>query len=117
MSAVSEVSVSTIPSPFQTSSVIIFSELAKKQLSCPDVLRLEVSPTLCLATVAVQDGSLLLPTQFQAQDPPTDLFYENLKISMSGFQPVLPRHNIPAWTCCSSSPPLRGSLLGFSLLP
>ena len=104
MSAVSEVSVSTIPSPFSTSSVINFSELAKEQLSCPDVLRLKGSPTLHLATVPVQDGSLLLPTQFQAQDPPTDLFYENLKNLMSGFQPVPPRQNIPAWTCCSSSP-------------
>jgi len=117
VSEVSEVSVSTIPSPFPTSSVINFSELAKEQLSCPDVLRLKVSPTLRLATVPVQDGSLLLPTQFQAQDPPTNLFYENLKNLMSGFQPVPPRHNIPAWTCCSSSPPLRGSLQGFSPLP
>ena len=37
VSAVSEVSVSTTPSPFPTSSVINFSELAKEQLSCPDV--------------------------------------------------------------------------------
>ena len=103
MSEVSEVSVSTTPSPFPTSQVISFSELAKEQLSRPDILHLKVSPTLCLATVPVQDGSLLLPTQLQAQDPPTDLFYENLKNSMSGFQPVPPRHNISAWTCCSSS--------------
>ena len=94
--AVSEVSVSTTPSPFPTSSVINFSELAKEQLSCPDVLRLKVSPTLRLATVPVQDGSLLLPTQFQAQDPPTDLFYENLKNWMSVFQLIPPRHNISA---------------------
>ena len=85
VSEVSEVSVSTIPSPFPTSSLINFSELAKEQLSRPDILRLKVSPTLRLATVPVQDGSLLLPTQFQAQDPPADLFYENLKNSMSGF--------------------------------
>ena len=96
VSEVSEVSVSTTPSPFPTSSVINFSELAKEQLSCPDVLRLKVSPTLRLATVPVQDGSLLLPTQFQAQDPPTDLFHENLKNSMSGFQPTPARHNTPA---------------------
>ena len=51
MSEVSEVSVSTTPSPFPTSSVINFSELAKEQLSCPDILRLKVSPTLRLVTV------------------------------------------------------------------
>ena len=34
---VSEVSVSTTPSPFPTSSVINFSELAKEQLFCPPV--------------------------------------------------------------------------------
>ena len=113
VSEVSEVSVSTTPSPFPTSSVINFSELAKEQLSRPDILRLKVSPTLHLATVPVQDGSLLLPTQFQAQDPPADLFYENLKNSMSGFQPVPPRHNISTWTCCSSSPTLRSSSQGF----
>ena len=117
VSEVSEVSVSTTPSPFPTSSVINFSELAKEQLSRPDILRLKVSPTLRLATVPVQDGSLLLPTQFQAQDPPTDLFYENLKNSMSGFQPVPPRHNISAWTCCSSSSTLRSSSQGFIPLP
>ena len=55
----SEVSVSTTPSSFPTSSVINFSELAKEQLSCPDILRLKVSPTLRLVTVPVQDGSLL----------------------------------------------------------
>ena len=37
VSEVSEVSFSTTPSPFPTSSVINFSELAKEQLSCPDV--------------------------------------------------------------------------------
>ena len=103
VSEVSEVSVSKTPSPFPTSSVINFSELAKEHMSRPDILHLKVSPTLRLATVPVQDGSLLPPTQFQAQDPPTDLFYANLKNSMSGFQPVPPRHNISAWTCCSSS--------------
>ena len=59
VSEVSEVSVSTTPSPFPTSSVINFSELAKEQLSCPDILCLKVSPTFRLVTVPVQDGSLL----------------------------------------------------------
>ena len=59
VSEVSEASVSTTPSPFPTSSVINFSELAKEQLSCPDIICLKVSPTLCLVTVPVQDGSLL----------------------------------------------------------
>ena len=69
VSAVSEVSVSTIPSPFPTSSVINFSELAKKQLSCPDVLCLKVSPTLRLATVPVQDGSLLCDARTKVLHP------------------------------------------------
>ena len=80
MSEVSEVSVSTTPSPFPTSSVINFSELAKEQLSRPDILRLKVSPTLRLATVPVQDGSLLLPTQFQAQVPQPICSMKTLKI-------------------------------------
>ena len=58
VSVVSEVSVSTTPSPFPASSVINFSELAKEQLSCPDILPLKVFPTLRLVTVPVQDGSL-----------------------------------------------------------
>ena len=46
---------------------------------------------------AVYDSELTLPGQFlEVQDPPTNLFYENLKNAMSGFQPVLPRHNTPA---------------------
>ena len=70
------------------------------------------------ASEAVYGSELTLPGQIlEVQDPPTNLFYENLKNSMSGFQPVPPRHNISAWTCCSSSPLLRGSLQGFSLLP
>ena len=59
VSEVSEVSVLTTPSPFTTSSVINFSELAKEQLSCPDILCLKGSPTLRLVTVPIQDGSLL----------------------------------------------------------
>ena len=58
VSEVSEVSVSTTPSPFPTSSMINFSKLAKEQLSCPDILRRKVSPTFRLASVPVQDGSL-----------------------------------------------------------
>ena len=46
---------------------------------------------------AVYGSELTLPGQFlEVQDPPTNLFYENLKNAMSGFQPVLPRHNTPA---------------------
>ena len=48
---VSEVSVSTVPSPFPTSSVINFSELGKEQLSYPDVLRLKASPNLHIVIV------------------------------------------------------------------
>ena len=48
---VSEVSVSTVPSPFPTSSVINFSELGKEQLSYPDVLRLKASPNLRIVIV------------------------------------------------------------------
>ena len=32
----------------------------------------------------------------EVQEPPTKLFYENLKNLMSGFQPTPPRHNTPA---------------------
>ena len=46
---------------------------------------------------AVYGSLLTLPGQFlEVQDPPTNLFYENLKNSMSGFQPTPPRHNTPA---------------------
>ena len=49
------------------------------------------------ASEAVYGSELTLPSQFlEVQDPPTNLFYENLKNSMSGFQPVPPRHNTPA---------------------
>ena len=56
VSEVSEASVSTTLSPFPTSSVINFSELAKEQLSCPDVLCLKVSPALRLVTVSLTKG-------------------------------------------------------------
>ena len=46
-----EVSVSTTPSPFPTSSVINFSELGKEQLSYPDVLCLKASPNLRIVIV------------------------------------------------------------------
>ena len=46
------------------------------------------------ASEAVYGSDLTLPGQFlEVQDPPTNLFYENLKNSMSGFQPVPPRHS------------------------
>ena len=48
---VPEVSVSPIPSPFTTSSVINFSELAKEQLPCPDILYLKASPAFQSRTV------------------------------------------------------------------
>ena len=49
------------------------------------------------ASEAVYGSVLTLPGQFlEVQDPPTNLFYENLKNSMSGFQPTPPRHNTPA---------------------
>ena len=49
------------------------------------------------ASEAVYGSDLTLFGQFlEVQDPPTNLFYENLKNSMSGFQPVPPRHNTPA---------------------
>ena len=69
VSEVSEVSVPTTPSPFPTSSVINFSELARDQLSCPDILRLKVSPTLRLVSVPVQDGSLLCDAKTKVLRP------------------------------------------------
>ena len=69
VSEVSEVSVSTTPSPLPTSSVINISELAKEQLSCPDILRLKVFPNLCLVTVPVQDGSLLCDAKTKVLRP------------------------------------------------
>ena len=69
MSEVSEVSVPTTPSPFPTSSVINFSELARDQLSCPDILRLKISPTLRLVSVPVQDGSLLCDAKVKVLRP------------------------------------------------
>jgi len=49
------------------------------------------------ASEAVHGSDLTLPGQvLEVQDPPTNLFYENLKNSMPGFQPVPPRHNTPA---------------------
>ena len=41
------------------------------------------------ASEAVYGSVLTLPGQFlEVQDPPTNVFYENLKNSMSGFQPT-----------------------------
>ena len=78
------------------------------------LLGLRTSPREDSASEAVYGSELTLPGQFlEVQDPPTKLFYENLKNSMSGFQPVPPRHNISTWTCCSSSPTLRSSSQGF----
>ena len=49
------------------------------------------------ASEAVYGSVLTLPGQFlEVQDPPTNLFYENHKNSMSGFQPTPPCHNTPA---------------------
>ena len=49
------------------------------------------------ASEAVYGSDLTLPGQFlEVQDPPTNLFYENLKNAMSGFQPLPPLHNTPA---------------------
>ena len=49
------------------------------------------------ASEAVYGSDLTLPGQFlEVQDPPTNLFYENLQNSMSGFQPTPPPHNTPA---------------------
>ena len=66
---VSEVSVSLVPSPFPTFSVINFSELAKEQLACPDILRLKSSPTLQIITVPVQNGSLLCDAKTKVLRP------------------------------------------------
>ena len=45
---------------------------------------------------AVYGSVLTLSGQFlEVQDPPTNLFYENLKNSMAGFQPTPPCHNTP----------------------
>ena len=49
------------------------------------------------ASEAVYGSDLTLPGQFLVvQDPPTNLFYDNLKNSMFSFQPAPPRHNTPA---------------------
>ena len=49
------------------------------------------------ASEAVYGSELTLPGQFlEGQDPPTNLFYENLKNWMSVFQLIPPRHNISA---------------------
>ncbi|XP_023347202.1 uncharacterized protein LOC111716022 [Eurytemora carolleeae] len=56
VSEVSEVTDSSLPSPFPTSAKgINFEELASDQRSCPEVLRLQRSPSLRL----VKNGSLL----------------------------------------------------------
>ena len=48
------------------------------------------------ASEAVYGSDLILPSQFlEVQDPPTNQFYEDLRNSMSSFQPVPPRHNTP----------------------
>ena len=64
------------------------------------LLGLHTSPREDFATSASEDvygSDLTLPSQFlEVQDPPTNLFYENLKNLMSCFQPVPPRHNTPA---------------------
>ena len=46
---------------------------------------------------AVYGSDLILHGRFlEVQEPPTNQFYKDLKNSMSGFQPVPPRHNTPA---------------------
>ena len=48
------------------------------------------------ASEAVYGSELTLHGQFLEVRSCTNLFYENLKNSMSGFQPFPPRHNAPA---------------------
>ena len=64
------------------------------------LLGLRTSPREDSATStseAVYGSELTMPGQFlEVQEPPTNLFYKNLKNSMSGFQPVPPHHNTPA---------------------
>ena len=64
------------------------------------LLGLHTSPREDSATATserVYGSVLTLPGQFlEVQDPPINLFYENLKNSMSGFQPTPPCHNTPA---------------------
>ena len=70
VSEVSEVSVSSIPSPFPTSvKGIDFSELASEQLSCPEVLRLQKSPTLQIISVSVKDNSLICDAKTRVLRP------------------------------------------------
>ena len=60
------------------------------------LLGLRTSPREDFATSAseaVYGSDSTLPGQFlEVQDPPTNLYYENLKNLMSGFQPTPPRH-------------------------
>ena len=56
----SELSDCPVPSPFPISAIgIDFAELAAEQLSCPDLLCLQKSPTLFFVTVSVVGSSLL----------------------------------------------------------
>ena len=66
----SEVTDSSLPSPFPaTAKGINFEELASDQRSCPEVLRLQSSPSLRLVSVPVKNGFLLCDARTQVLRP------------------------------------------------
>ena len=70
MSEVSEVSDSSLSSPFPaTAQGINFEELAADQLCCPEVLRLRKSTVLRLVSVPMKIGSLLCDASTQVLRP------------------------------------------------
>ena len=70
VSEVSEVLDSSLPSPFPTSAKgINFEVLASEQRSCPEVLRLQRSPTLRLVSVPMKNGSLICDARTQVLRP------------------------------------------------
>ena len=72
-------------------------QAVKEFLMCLSSLLQLVWTPATSASKAVYGSDLTLPGQFlEVQDPPTKLFYENLKNSMSGFQLTPPCHNTPA---------------------
>ena len=70
MSEVSEVTDSSLPSPFPaTAKGINFEELASDQRSCPEILCLQSSPSLRLVSVPVKNGFLLCDARTQVLRP------------------------------------------------
>ena len=70
VSEMSELSDSSLPSPFPTSAKgTNFEVLASEQRSCPEVLCLQRSPTLHLVSVPMKNGSLICDARTQVLCP------------------------------------------------